>query len=175
MKTAISPSRRVLLLIGIAILTAPGRTRALESSALFMRPGTTTVSGMSSKGSVITASCRVGLTSRSLREFKGFWGVESGGPAISITSLTITVAKDTLDIPFTAWADLGYPESMWLSFGTGADTLSVRGGSTSTGYTARMIIEDRRLVKRRVELGEFPDEVWQETSYSSGLTDDGGR
>jgi hypothetical protein len=161
----------MMLAISLSVMSACGASAEVQD---VLRPGVNSLTEKAADGTIIKASVTVGLLPAGLRRFSGYWGVDDGSPAIAVTALAISVGRDKVNIPFTAWADLGYPTSLRLAVSERGATLVLDGGDTSTHYTASWFIQKGELRKRRVELGEFASEVWQETTYSSlPLEDDG--
>ena len=134
-----------------------------------IRPGVTTLTDRSPKGTEVRASVTVDRLDKRNSGLHGYWGVDEGVPASVVTALTIRVGKDTVDVPFTAWADLGEPRSLRLTVGAQGATLILEGGETSTHYVASWVVLNRMLYKRRVEMSAA--DVWEETVYSWNTLD----
>ena len=95
------------------------------------------------------------------------WGGEEWSPvARHIGELKIAWADSAVWVPLSAYADLGDPRSVEFVKASKGISFVVRGGDTSTYYAARFFVERGVLKRRRVSLAEFPDEIWQETTYS---------
>ena len=114
----------------------------------------------------------VTLQDRSAEWADRMWGTDEGFRLTRhVGTLTIRWAKSEVFVPLSAYADLGQPESVeFVRVGKGASFV-IRGGETSTGYSAQFFVEKGILVRRRVSLGEFKDEVWEETRYSGPVRD----
>lgn len=164
--------RMMVLALALTLASVCGASAEVRD---VLRPGVNTLTEKAADGTIVKVALTMGRTPTVLRRFSGYWGVDDGSPAISVTALTITVGRDTVDIPFTAWADMGYPTDLRLAASDGGGTVVLDGGDTSTHYTASWFIEKGRLQRRRVELGEFASEIWQETTYSSIPAEDDGR
>jgi hypothetical protein len=90
------------------------------------------------------------------------WGgnPSAGTPRIVYESGTRTY------VPLSAYADLGDPRSASLSI-SGADTftLTIIGGGTGDAYTATFWFRDGNITRKTIVSSEFPDEVWEQTTY----------
>ena len=156
------------LVLVLLVLGAAGAHAEVRKE---IRPGVTSLTDKSPKGTAVHASVTVGQLDAKCRGGRGYWGVDGGAPAVGVTGLTITVGMDTVDVPFTAWADLGDPKLLRLTVGGQGATLILEGGETSTHYMASWVVLNRVLYKRRVELSEFSSEIWSETVYSINRLD----
>ena len=100
------------------------------------------------------------------------WGSEQECPKWSIRRLEVK-AKEKVFIPISAFADLANVTSLKTEpFGSGF-RVRIMGGDAATAYEAVLEFDGPRkaddqpvLRKRTVRSGEFPDQVWEETTYS---------
>ena len=95
------------------------------------------------------------------------WGAYESLPAeTQVRQLEIRLADTTVWVPRSAYADLGNPR--WVKLQPYAKGLcfTLNGGDGITGYDAYFFIEHGALRRRRVEMGEFPKESWEETTYA---------
>jgi hypothetical protein len=93
------------------------------------------------------------------------WGTETRPQSI-ITKIEITVGKDTLFVPLSAYADLANPTSILLDTSGKAFRLFITGGDASAAYEAILIFSRASVSKRRVANQVFPDSAWEQTTYS---------
>lgn len=99
-----------------------------------------------------------------------YWGVpekvkEKSYFSIKIESLTL----DGKGIPLPASSISGLAQANTLSIYGYSDwfNIEIRGGDASTSYLATLHFVNNRLVWRRVKHGEFPNVVWETTTYST--------
>jgi hypothetical protein len=95
------------------------------------------------------------------------WGGDETTPPKKIIK-TITVLKNgqNLFIPLSAYADLGNPNKISLSKLPRGFRLTISGGDAAGSYDARLDFKKNEISRRRVASGEFPKEVWEETTFS---------
>jgi hypothetical protein len=100
------------------------------------------------------------------------WGGEQSEPtARHVAEIKIAWTDSAVWVPLSAYADLGDPRSIEFVEAAKGISFTVRGGDTSTYYAAQFFVERGVLKRRRVSLAEFPDEIWQETTYSGPVRD----
>lgn len=98
------------------------------------------------------------------------WGAEQGRPASVIVKLDVRIDKQKIYIPFSAFADLANPTNIALAQSGNDVVLLVNGGDGADAYTAELVFQQGRYLKRRrVVNGSFPDKAWEETRYSFNL------
>jgi len=101
---------------------------------------------------------------------QSLWGAEQGHPASAIVKLDIRIGKQKIYIPFSAYADLANPMNVSLDQSGNDVVLLVNGGDGADAYTAELVFQQGRyLKKRRVVNGSFPDKAWEETRYSFNM------
>lgn len=98
---------------------------------------------------------------------KYIWG---GGdvepPSRVIESIDVVVAGEAVFVPLSAFADLGSPKRASISVSDGGFQLLIIGGDAGGSYDAMLAFDGPWLIRRRVSSRTFPDEAWEETSYS---------
>jgi hypothetical protein len=100
------------------------------------------------------------------------WGSEQECPKRSVRRLEVK-AHERAFIPLSAFADLANVTSLKTEqFGSGF-RVRIKGGDAATAYEAVLEFDGPRtandqptLRKRTVRSGEFPDEVWEVTTYA---------
>ncbi len=142
--------------LGAAVSPCSGATSAVDS---ICKSGT--VHGQPVQIVVLVASddCVASYGER-------IWGGDDEGPArLHVRDVRMSVGKRLVWFPMSAFGDLGQPSGVSIGTSGGGVAFTIKGGETATSYTARFVVVDGVLQRRRVELGEFP-EVWEETKYS---------
>lgn len=123
---------------------------------------------------ISNSSNRVDVTVRLIKPLKTFpynyaytWGGdESTSPKRIIQSMNIKSGSNLVQAPLSSYADLGNPTRMWLMATEIGFRLIIKGGDASGSYTATLEFSKNEIVRRKVTSGEFPDNVWEETSFS---------
>lgn len=82
-----------------------------------------------------------------------------------ITSLEIWLGKDRIEAPRSAFADLANPNLVKLKEMPHEFLITIVGGDAAYSYQADIWVSGKRVVRRVVRSGEFPDNYWQETRY----------
>ena len=115
------------------------------------------------------ANVRVSMTVRKAGQCalsrSDYWGTDGDAPKTVITRMLVTVGGDEATVPFRAYGDLGEPSSVTATCDSEI-TITVLGGDAAGRYSATFFLSGMVLKKRRVESRTFPDEVWEEASYS---------
>jgi len=109
----------------------------------------------------------VAKASRCVLTRHDYWGTNGGAaPHTVVTRLLVTVGGDTVYVPFRAYADLSEPLTIAIKCDT-AVAIVMTGGDAAGSYFARFLVGPGLVLKTgRVESGEFPNDVWEETRYS---------
>jgi hypothetical protein len=94
------------------------------------------------------------------------WGAENVCPKRTIVNLTVSVAKENLFIPRSAFADLGNPRSILLKTDSKKFVLIIYGGDAATSYIGELSFSNTQIISRRVESGENKESAWEETKFS---------
>ena len=143
-----------------------GSLASSASVAADLRLGTNRVSTTARTGKKLTVTLVVASQDKSTGWAARMWGAdEDHGATLHVDSLGITSGGLSVDVPLSAYSDLGNPRSVEFVPSPRRICFVVRGGETSTDYTAKFFIEGSVLTRRRVSLGELP-EFWEEARYS---------
>lgn len=135
--------------------------------------GVAKLSGQLTDGTSVEAVVQtVKLTSQ--YPYKGalIWGGDVRGsgnvqmPKSVISLIDLRIGNEKVFIPLSAYSDLGNPMQASLEKAGHGFKITITGGDTATSYKAVLIFDNEHIQRRRVSLGEFPDEVWEETVYS---------
>jgi len=108
----------------------------------------------------------------------GWWGVgESEKPQNIISNVKVTVGKNNVTIPLSAYSDLANPYKVLFETQSNKFKIIIFGGDSATSYQAKLVFEqlsskETRIKYRKVFHSEFSDEVWERTDYSF-IVDDG--
>lgn len=97
------------------------------------------------------------------------WGVEAVAPRKVFRVFKMTWAGANVFLPFTSYWDLTNPRNLSLTANGDAAVLVIDGGDAATSYRATLTFENGFLRRRKVVHGEFPDNAWEETTYSYNL------
>ena len=101
------------------------------------------------------------------RQLYMWGGDETSPPKKIIKSISILRNGQSLFIPLSAYADLGDPREISLGKLTLREfTLIISGGDAAGSYSATLTFKNNELAKRNVKSSEFPQEVWEETTFS---------
>lgn len=98
---------------------------------------------------------------------KGYrWGGEDVEPPQTLISqLIVVVDGQNVFVPLSAFSDLGNARRVEVKVTRRGFDLVISGGDASASYRALLAFEKRKLARRKVQHGEFPDEAWEETRY----------
>ena len=154
-----------VFLIGVLGLLWSPVVRASATEDLILGP--VSMMRVLSRGDTLRVTVTVVLQDTSVLWANRMWG---GGEEDRLTrhvgTIEVTRHGKQVWIPLSAYADLGQPRTLdFLSVTQGLGFV-IRGGETGTGYEARFYLKKGALSRRRVELGELRDDVWEETRYS---------
>ncbi len=101
------------------------------------------------------------------------WGGDMMGkdkvimPKTIISMVDIKVGNESVLVPLSAYSDLGNPYQILFEKTKRGFRLIIEGeGGTDTSYKAVLEFSDDNIQRRKVVLGVFPQEVWEETVYS---------
>ena len=98
------------------------------------------------------------------------WGGEDiEPPRFLVSQLNVTVGGDEVFVPISAFVDLGTPRDVEVTATHRGFDVIIRGGDAATAYRAILVFERRSLIRRRVQLSEFPIEAAEETKYRFNL------
>lgn len=88
-------------------------------------------------------------------------------PKTFITEMDIRIGNKKIIVPLSAYSDLGNPFQILYEKAESGFKLIIEGrGGTGTSYKAVLEFHGMDIRCRKVILVIFPDEVWQETTYS---------
>ena len=102
----------------------------------------------------------------------GIWGADVSPSKSGFASFDLLVAGRTVFIPRKALWDLRNISRVYVSIPKGSKhqlVVHVRGGDAGASYSAQFVVKRGFLHERIVRHGEFPDETWERTTYSSAL------
>lgn len=96
------------------------------------------------------------------------WGGDDmTSPKRIIKKVTVLRNGQSLFIPLSAYADLGSPRRIsLLKLSSHGFRLAISGGDAAGSYDAMLDFKKNEISRRRVVSGEFPKEVWEETTFS---------
>lgn len=88
-------------------------------------------------------------------------------PKTVLTSIDIRLGGgEKVFIPLSAYSDFGNVRRASLHKAANGFELSIHGGETAAAYDAVLVFKNDYLHRRKVTHREFPDEAWEETTYS---------
>ena len=94
-------------------------------------------------------------------------GDDTTSPTRIIKKVIVLRNGQSLFIPLSAYADLGSPRRIsLLKLSSHGFRLVVSGGDAAGSYDAILDFKKNEISRRRVVSGEFPKEVWEETTFS---------
>lgn len=96
------------------------------------------------------------------------WGGDDMSPPKKIIkSITVVKNGQMIFIPLSAYSDLGNPRKISLEKRPAHGfRLIINGGDAAGSYSAMLDFKNNEISRRKVVLGEFPKEVWEETTFS---------
>jgi hypothetical protein len=95
-----------------------------------------------------------------------WWGTDLTSPNEVVADLRVTVAREPVVIPFSAFSDLAEPRVIRVLDTTAGFSLEIEGSDAAGAYRATLEFVGNRVARRRVVSREFPDERWDEFLYS---------
>lgn len=94
-------------------------------------------------------------------------GDETSPPKRIIKAITVLRNGKMIFIPLSAYADIGNPRKIFLEkLPAHGFRLIISGGDAAGSYTAILDFKKNEISRRKVVSGEFPKEVWEETTFS---------
>lgn len=88
-------------------------------------------------------------------------------PKTFVTAMDIRIGNKKSIVPLSAYSDLGNPYKISYEKTESGFKLIIEGrGGTGTSYKAILEFHGLDIHHRKVFLAIYPDEVWQETTYS---------
>jgi hypothetical protein len=113
----------------------------------------------------VQATVRIAKPVISIKE-SWSWGIEGKLPKTSILQLIVVVDKKPLFIPMSAFVDLANPKQLLIESKDDGFIVTIKGGETSTAYTAQLFFNKGSIVSKKIFNEEFPDDSWEEIKYS---------
>jgi hypothetical protein len=111
------------------------------------------------------------LTPKSDYESESWWGALDTPPKTIVDSIIVTIDGKKAYFTKAMYDYLGNPRSAKIEELNGKFVLSIFGGDNGTNYTAVFTFSQRRLLTRRIQLNELPDDVYEVTTYVSKVRD----
>lgn len=93
-------------------------------------------------------------------------GDERVAPKTIIKAIDVLIGDEHIGVPLSAYSDLGDPRQALLEVTRHGFKLIIIGGDAAVSYKAVLTFDNDNIQRRKVTSGEFPDEVWEETTYS---------
>ena len=94
-------------------------------------------------------------------------GDETFPPKKIIRAIAVLKNGEPIFIPLSAYADLGNPRKISLKkLPSHGFRLIISGGDAAGSYNATLDFNKNEISRRKVVSGEFPKEVWEETTFS---------
>lgn len=153
----------------LALFTSWCGSIGQNTEAASLRTGVAVLQDRTIKGAEVKAKVRTGQYPKDqpFAPSLMWWGApESGRPGTVVVALEIQIGAEQVPVPVSAIIGLTNPTDVSLRRGEGDIEIVIKGGDASTSYTAVLVIKDGYLRRRRVVLGAFPKESWEETTYS---------
>lgn len=146
-----------------------------EASTIILQKQTTTITrSLNNRWLVdvyIVQSRFPTLISKSPYESESWWGALDTPPKTIVSSIIVTIDGKRVFFTKAMYDYLGNPRSAEIEEQGGKLVLSVFGGDNSTNYTAVFTFSHRRLLMRRIQLNELPNDVYETTTYVSNVRD----
>jgi hypothetical protein len=92
-------------------------------------------------------------------------GDETELPRLLVSSIEIYEGDELITLPLSAYGDLGDVHWAYLEPTAKGFTLELSGGDAAGGYSAVFRFDGDHRLRRMVDSGEFPEKVWEKTSY----------
>ena len=92
---------------------------------------------------------------------KRWWGADGPRPPLLVKRISFQIGGRSVVFPLQAYADLGdmfYPPRLSLERHGRELHLFLSASDAAAGYTATFVVRDAKLIKRVVQLGEFPED-----------------
>jgi len=137
--------------------------------------GTNFEEGIAKANVVLGASDSVSVSVETIELPDGYayskaymWGGdETSPPKRIIKAITVLRNDQAIFIPLSAYADLGNPRRIFLEkLPAHGFRLTVSGGDAAGSYNAILDFKKNEISRRKVVSGEFPKEVWEQTTFS---------
>lgn len=143
--------------------------------SLAAEPDKISITGKLGGGENFALSAVVGslsLTEDDTPDSWGIWGASSATSKCGFESFNLLVAGHAVFIPRKALWDLRNVRRVYVSIPKGNKyqlLVHVLGGDAGASYSAQFLVNRGFLKERVVRHGEFPEETWERTTYSSAL------
>lgn len=163
--------RLLIIIIGIVFLnTIPSLVNAEE----FIN-GIARLKGTLTNGSVVQIKVYAAkLTSQFPYKNAFMWGgdmeseTEAIMPKTVVSAINIKMGNENFFMPLSAYCDLGNPYDVrFENIKNGGFKLTIAGhGGEATSYHAVLEFNEENILRKKVFLDTFPDQVWEQTTYS---------
>jgi hypothetical protein len=100
-----------------------------------------------------------------------FWGSSDTPPKTMIKSFTISFNSKNIVILRSVFDYLGNPTKLTISSVGSTATVKIFGGDAGGSYIATFKFTETRLVEKRIDSAEFPDEIYEKTQYVNKAMD----
>lgn len=97
-----------------------------------------------------------------------FWGGDKTTPPKKIIeTISISKSTNTIDVPLSAYSDLGNPAEISLKkLSAHGFQIKICGGDAGGSYCAMLDFKNEGIIRRKVVHNEFPNQIWEETTYT---------
>src|SRR5712691_6916897 len=113
---------------------------ATSEDRVNLRDGVASTVKQDKKGNRVSVVIRAAVPSPSFPPYGGYrWGSEMRRPESIVTALEISVGKDTVFVPLSAYSDLTNPQSILLETEGRSYRVSILGGDASVAYEAVVV------------------------------------
>jgi hypothetical protein len=92
-------------------------------------------------------------------------------PLRIISAMEVYLGDKKLWLPLSAYGDLSDPRILTTRATKRGFEIKIKGSDAGGAYEARLLFDGKFIHRRRVVLLEFPDEVWEETTYKFNTGD----
>jgi hypothetical protein len=93
-----------------------------------------------------------------------FWGATDIQPKTFIGQMSMRMGTDDIEVPLSAFADLGDPSEISSKMDKAGILVELQGSGVSK-WIADIWIRDGAIVRRRVWNADFPNDAFQTTEY----------
>lgn len=102
-----------------------------------------------------------------------WWGSLDAPPKTVVRSLKIKVNATSIELLPSTFDYLGNPARVVIVPMKHFFSIKVFGGDAGASYIATFEFREKKLKRRKVELAEFPNTIYEETQYVNKETDSG--
>jgi hypothetical protein len=97
----------------------------------------------------------------------GWWGSDGTPPERVCSGILVSYKGKPVHVPRSAYSDLSSIHKVEFTRAAGDPKLLIVGGDAGTGYHCYLVFNRGRIVRRRVEDGEFPANFFEVTGYTA--------